>query len=180
MQSEVDALRKEIRQHNHRYYVLDDPSVPDSEYDRLLNRLREVESHHPELVTSDSPTQRVGDQPLAAFSQIRHEIPMLSLDNAFSDEDLSEFNRRVGDRLKSAEEFEFACEPKLDGIAVSLLYEDGLLVRGATRGDGTTGEDITLNVRTIPSIPLRLLGTGWPQRLEVRGEIYMPARVLIS
>ncbi len=174
LQQEVSALHSEIQQHNYRYYVLDDPSVPDSEYDRLLNRLREIEKDHPDLVMPDSPTQRVGDRPLDSFSQVRHEIPMLSLDNAFSDEDLSEFNRRIGDRLKSSVEFEFACEPKLDGIAVSLLYENGLLVRGATRGDGSTGEDITLNVRTIPSIPLRLLDEGWPERLEVRGEIYMP------
>ncbi|MCL6271648.1 NAD-dependent DNA ligase LigA [Sansalvadorimonas sp. 2012CJ34-2] len=172
----ISHLRDEIRLHNYRYYVLDKPSVPDSEYDRLLNELRALEIKYPDLETFDSPTQRVGAKPLDAFSQVRHEIPMLSLDNAFSDEDLSEFNRRIGDRLKLAGEFEFACEPKLDGIAVSLLYENGILVRGATRGDGTTGENITLNVRTIPSIPLKLMGQGWPARLEVRGEIYMPRK----
>ena len=174
VQVRIDALRAEIRQYNYQYYVLDDPSVPDSEYDRLFHELKVLEQDNPELVTPESPTQRVGALPLSAFSQVRHEIPMLSLDNAFSDDDLTDFNRRVCDRLKTADELEFACEPKLDGIAVSLLYEDGKLVRGATRGDGTTGEDITQNVRTIPSIPLTLLGEGWPRRLEVRGEIYMP------
>ena len=174
IQVRIESLRKEIRHHNHRYYVMDDPSVTDSEYDRLFHALRELEQQYPELITPESPTQRVGAQPLSAFSQVRHELPMLSLDNAFSDEDLTDFNRRLTDRLKSTEELEFACEPKLDGIAVSLLYEDGKLVRGATRGDGTTGEDITQNVRTIGSIPLTLMGEGWPRRLEVRGEIYMP------
>ncbi|WP_281648257.1 NAD-dependent DNA ligase LigA [Parendozoicomonas sp. Alg238-R29] len=174
IQNEIASLRGEIRLHNHRYYVLDDPSVPDAEYDRLLNRLKALEADNPELVTIDSPTQRVGATPLASFGQIRHELPMLSLDNAFSDDDMDDFNRRITDRLKATEDIEFACEPKLDGIAVSLLYEEGKLVRGATRGDGTTGEDITQNVRTIPSIPLTLLGEGWPVRLEVRGEIYMP------
>ncbi|MTI13781.1 NAD-dependent DNA ligase LigA [Sansalvadorimonas verongulae] len=172
-QSRIETLRKEIRHHNHRYYVLDDPSVTDSEYDRLFHALQELEQAHPELITPESPTQRVGARPLSAFSQVRHELPMLSLDNAFSDDDLTDFNRRLSDRLKTAEELEFVCEPKLDGIAASLLYEDGKLVRGATRGDGTTGEDITQNVRTIGSIPLTLMGEGWPRRLEVRGEIYM-------
>ncbi len=172
--AQIKQLRADIRQHNYRYYVLDDPSVTDSEYDRLLQALKALEADHPELVTEDSPTQRVGGTPLSAFTQVRHEMPMLSLDNAFSDDDLTDFNRRLQDRLKSTDELEFACEPKLDGIAVSLLYEDGLLVRGATRGDGSTGENITQNVRTIRSIPLRLRGEGWPQRLEVRGEIYMP------
>ena len=170
----MDVLRREIRQHNHHYYVLDAPIIPDSEYDRLMSELLALEQQHPELVTADSPSQRVGGTPLSSFAQVRHELPMLSLDNAFSDEALVDFQRRIGERLKSADELEFACEPKLDGIAVSLLYEHGELVRGATRGDGTTGEDITQNVRTIPSIPLRLLGDDWPARLEVRGEIYMP------
>ena len=171
---QLEALRTTINQHNYRYYVLDDPAVSDSEYDRLMQELKALESQHPELVSADSPTQRVGAQPLAKFGQVRHEVPMLSLDNAFSQDDLQDFDRRIHDRLKSDAAIEYACEPKLDGIAVSLLYEDGLLIRGATRGDGQTGEDITLNVRTIPSIPLKLLGTGWPARLEVRGEIYMP------
>ncbi|HEY0891505.1 MAG TPA: NAD-dependent DNA ligase LigA [Cellvibrio sp.] len=171
---EIEQLRQEIHHHNYLYYALDDPQVTDADYDRLMQRLRELEAQHPESVTPDSPTQRVGATPLSAFQTVVHEMPMLSLDNAFSDEDLLAFNQRVQDRLKSTEDIEYACELKLDGIAVSLLYRDGLLVRGATRGDGTNGEDITQNVRTINSIPLRLLGSGYPAVLEVRGEIYMP------
>lgn len=171
---EIEQLRKEIHQHNYRYYALDDPQVTDAEYDRLMQRLRELEAEYPESVTPDSPTQRVGATPLSAFQTVVHEMPMLSLDNAFSDEDLLAFNQRVQDRLKTTDDIEYACELKLDGIAVSLLYRDGLLVRGATRGDGTNGEDITQNVRTIKSIPLRLAGSGYPSVLEVRGEIYMP------
>lgn len=171
---EAEQLRAEIHNHNYLYYTLDEPQVPDAEYDRLMQRLRQIETEHPELITADSPTQRIGSAPLDAFVTVRHERPMLSLDNAFSDEDIVAFNRRLQDRLKSNEEIEFACEVKLDGIAVSLLYHDGILVRGATRGDGTNGEDITQNVRTIDSIPLRLRGTGYPAVLEVRGEIYMP------
>lgn len=173
---QIQNLRDQLNHHNYQYYVLDDPSVPDAEYDRLFQQLKALERDNPEFVTKDSPTQRVGAQPLSAFSQIKHEMPMLSLDNAFSAEDMQEFNRRILDRLQldGADSIEFACEPKLDGIAVSLLYEEGVLIRGATRGDGTTGEDITLNVRTIPTIPLKLSGSGYPHRLEVRGEIYMP------
>lgn len=174
VQAQLDELKRQLNLHNYRYYVLDDPLVPDSEYDRLLQQLKALEEEYPALVTADSPTQRVGHVPLSVFSQVTHEVPMLSLDNAFSDEELYSFNRRVQDRLKNTDAIEFACEPKLDGIAVSLLYRNGLLERGATRGDGTTGEDITQNVRTIASIPLRLLGEGHPQLLEVRGEIYMP------
>lgn len=173
-QLRLQQLRELLHQHNYRYYVLDDPSIPDSDYDRLMAELRELEQRHPEWIVSDSPTQRVGGEPLSSFQQVQHELPMLSLDNAFSDDDLADFNRRLGERLKTTEELTFACEPKLDGIAVSLIYEHGILVRGATRGDGTTGENITGNIRTIPSIPLRLMGDGWPERLEVRGEIYMP------
>ncbi len=171
---EAQRLKQQLNYHNYRYYVLDDPQIPDSEYDRLLQRLQELEASHAGLITPDSPTQRVGAEPLSAFEQVRHEVPMLSLDNAFSEEDLRDFNRRVSERLKTDAPIEYACEPKLDGIAVSLLYEDGLLVRGATRGDGTTGENITQNVRTINSIPLRLVGEDYPPTLEVRGEIYMP------
>ena len=171
---EINQLRQEIHQHNYRYYALDDPQVTDAEYDRLMQRLRELEAQYPESVTPESPTQRVGVTPLSAFQTVVHEMPMLSLDNAFSDEDLVAFNQRVQDRLKTTDDIEYACELKLDGIAVSLLYRDGLLVRGATRGDGTNGEDITQNVRTIKSIPLRLAGSGYPLVLEVRGEIYMP------
>ena len=172
--NEVARLRAEIARHDHRYYVLDDPSVPDAEYARLMRRLRDLEAAQPDLVTPDSPTQRVGGGALDAFASVRHEVPMLSLDNVFSEEEFRAFDRRVRERLGDDGEVRYCCEPKLDGVALSLLYEDGLLVRGATRGDGTNGEDITANVRTIPSIPLRLMGQGWPRRLEVRGEVYMP------
>ncbi len=172
---EVDDLRRQLVEWNHQYYVLDNPSVPDSDYDAGLRRLVELEQAHPELVTPDSPSQRVGGPPLPEFSQVKHEVPMLSLDNAFNDEDMGEFNRRLLDRLGDGDQtLEYACEPKLDGIAVSLLYRDGVLERGATRGDGTTGEDITHNVKTIGSIPLKLRGNGFPAVLEVRGEVYMP------
>jgi DNA ligase (NAD+) len=171
---EAGRLHEQLADWNYRYYVLDDPTVPDSEYDRALRRLQELEERFPDLVTPDSPTQRVGAAPLSQFSQIKHEVPMLSLDNAFNDEEMASFYRRLLDRLGDVDAIEFACEPKLDGVAVSLLYRDGLLERGATRGDGTTGEDITHNVRTIASIPLRLRGHGHPRILEVRGEIYMP------
>jgi DNA ligase (NAD+) len=171
---EVSQLRELINFHNYRYYALDDPEVPDAEYDRLMRRLREIEVENPDLITPDSPTQRVGSKPLSEFATIVHELPMLSLDNAFSDEDLLAFNQRIRDRLKSTQDVEYVCEVKLDGLAISLLYRDGVLVRGATRGDGTNGEDITQNVRTINSIPLRLMGGGFPAVLEVRGEIYMP------
>ena len=179
----IAQLRSELNEHNYRYYVLDEPSVPDAEYDRLFNELKALEAAHPELVTVDSPTQRVGGAPLSAFGQVRHEIPMLSLGNAFAEDDLRDFDRRVreglgellppGDLFGGGAEVEYACEPKLDGLAVSLLYRDGVLLRGATRGDGTTGEDITANVRTVRNIPLRLHGSGWPALLEVRGEVYM-------
>lgn len=172
----AESLRDRIRHHNYRYHALDDPEVPDAEYDRLMRELLALETDHPELVTTDSPTQRVGDTPVSGFGTVRHELPMLSLGNAFSEDELKDFNRRVLDRLDldSDAELMYAAEPKLDGAAVSLLYENGVLVQGATRGDGTTGEDITHNVRTIEAIPLRLLGKGFPRRLEVRGEVFMP------
>lgn len=175
--SRVDALREEIRHHNYRYHVLDDPEVPDAEYDRLMRELQTLERDHPELVTAESPTQRVGDAPISAFGTIQHELPMLSLDNAFHEDELRDFHRRVLDRLEresGGDDFIYAAEPKLDGAAVSLLYEDGRLVRGATRGDGTTGEDITHNVRTIEAVPLKLRGKSVPGVLEVRGEVFMP------
>jgi DNA ligase (NAD+) len=175
IEAESASLREQLHQHNYQYYVLDNPILPDSEYDRLFRRLGELEKTYPELLRPDSPTQRVGAQPLSQFTQVAHEVRMLSLDNAFNNEDLVDFNRRSLDRLGSSQNLiEYACEPKLDGIAVSLIYRDGVLERGATRGDGSTGEDITHNVRTIPSIPLRLRGQGYPGVLEVRGEIYMP------
>lgn len=178
----IAELRNELDAHNYRYYVLDEPSVPDAEYDRLFRELQALEAEHPELVTPESPTQRVGGEALGAFGEVRHEIPMLSLGNAFEEDDLRDFDRRVreglnlpgGDLLGGGVEVEYSCEPKLDGLAVSLLYENGQLVRGATRGDGSTGEDISSNVRTIRNVPLRLQGEGWPQLLEVRGEVYMP------
>lgn len=163
-----------MRHHEYQYHVLDAPEVPDAEYDRLMRELRELESAHPEWVTADSPTQRVGAAPLAAFDQVRHEVPMLSLDNVFDEESFLAFYKRVQDRLKSSDPLTFCCELKLDGLAVSLLYEDGELVRAATRGDGTTGENITANVRTIRAIPLRLTGDNIPRRVEVRGEVFMP------
>lgn len=176
------ALRAELDEHNYRYYVLDEPSVPDAEYDRLFRELQALEAEHPELVTPDSPTQRVGGEALSAFGEVRHEVPMLSLGNAFEEEDLLAFDRSVqsglglsgGDLFGGGAAVEYSCEPKLDGLAVSLLYRNGVLERGATRGDGTTGEDISANVRTIRNVPLKLKGEGWPQVLEVRGEVYMP------
>ncbi len=175
IRKKVESLREQIRYHNYRYHALDDPEVPDAEYDRLVRELEAYEEEHPEIVTPDSPTQRVGSAPMSAFGTVQHELPMLSLGNAFGEDELREFHRRVVDRLEwHDEELQYAAEPKLDGAAVSLLYENGVLVRGATRGDGTTGEDITHNVRTIESVPLRLLGTDHPARLEVRGEVFMP------
>jgi len=172
---EIQKLCEEIDLHNYRYHVLDEPSVPDAHYDKLFHQLKAWEQENPSLVSAQSPTQRVGAKPKDGFSQIVHEMPMLSLDNAFDGDELGEFSIRISDRLglSSDKKIEYACEPKLDGIAVSLLYEKGVLIRGATRGDGTTGEDITHNVRTISSIPLKLRGSGYPDKLEVRGEIYM-------
>jgi DNA ligase (NAD+) len=170
----VLRLRNEINHHNYLYHSLDAPEITDAEFDRIFRELRKLESEHPELVTEESPTQRIGSVPLSAFSQVEHEMPMLSLDNAFGKEDLRDFDRRVQSRLETSNLVCYACEPKIDGVAVSLLYENGKLVRGATRGDGATGEDITRNVRTIESIPLTLLGKGYPSRLEVRGEVYFP------
>ncbi len=173
----IDSLREQIRYHNYRYHVLDDPEVPDAEYDRLLRDLQALEQKHPELISSDSPTQRVGAEPIAAFGTVTHRLPMLSLENAFREQELFDFDRRVREKLELADDdppVAYAAEPKLDGAAVSLLYAEGRLVRGATRGDGTTGEDITHNVRTIQGVPLRLRGSDYPQTLEVRGEVFMP------
>ena len=166
----VEILRKEINSHNYRYYVLDDPEITDAEFDRLLRELESLEKEYPELVTPDSPTQRVGAEPLKEFAEVQHEVPMLSLANAFSDSEVDDFDRRGRERL-AVSDLEYSVEPKLDGLAISLLYKDGVLVRAATRGDGTNGEDVTLNVRTIDTIPLRLLGDDYPPELEVRGEV---------
>jgi DNA ligase (NAD+) len=167
------GLRAQIARHDYRYYVLDAPDVPDAEYDRLMRELRALEEAHPELVTPDSPTQRVGGEASSAFSEIRHSVPMLSLENAFDDEEVGAFDRRVRERLGTEAAVSYFAEPKLDGLAVSLHFEQGVLVRAATRGDGTTGEDVTGNVRTIRSVPLRLQGPA-PADLEVRGEVFMP------
>ncbi|ELU9850451.1 NAD-dependent DNA ligase LigA [Vibrio cholerae] len=170
----LTELRKTLHEHGVRYYVEDAPTIPDAEYDRLMRELLELEAAHPELMSSDSPSLRVGGRPLDAFESVVHEIPMLSLDNAFDDGELERFYRRMTDRIPAVQHSAFCCEPKLDGLAVSLLYENGVLTRAATRGDGTTGENITENVRTIKSIPLRLQGADFPTRLEVRGEVFMP------
>jgi len=169
---EVSDLQEQINNHNYRYYILDDPEVPDAEYDRLLRRLQDLEQQYPELVTPDSPTQRVGAAPVAEFARVQHAIPMLSLGNAFDEDEVRQFDQRIRDRL-SLEHVEYTVEPKLDGLAVSLLYVNGHLQRAATRGDGTTGEDITQNIRTLKTVPLVLRGEGIPARLEVRGEVIM-------
>ncbi|MCC4285229.1 NAD-dependent DNA ligase LigA [Marinobacter salarius] len=172
--SRAGELRDIITEYNYQYYVLDDPRVPDAEYDRLFRELQDLEAQYPDIVTPDTPTRRVGASVETTFEEVVHRIPMLSLDNAFSDEELRDFDRRVRDRLKTEEDIEYVCEPKLDGLAVSLHYESGVLTRAATRGDGYTGEDITANIRTIPSVPLRLRGDNIPELVEVRGEVYMP------
>jgi DNA ligase (NAD+) len=171
--AELKKLRKEIEHHSRLYYRHDAPEIPDQEYDRLFDRLLEIEKRWPELISVDSPSQRVGSEPLSGFTQIKHEIPMLSLDKVTSEEELQRFESRLQKRLNADAEINYSCEPKVDGVAVSLLYENGLLVRAATRGDGSKGEDITHNVKTISDIPLRLEGHGIPGRLEVRGEIFI-------
>ncbi len=167
-------LRRLIDRYNHRYYALDDPEVPDAEYDQRLRELQALEARYPALVTADSPTQRVGTSPVAAFAEVRHRRPMLSLDNAFSDEEVRDFDRRVRGRLGTVPAVAYSVEPKLDGLAVNATYEDGVYTRAATRGDGEKGEDITANLRTIRSLPLRLHTRAPPRLLEVRGEVYMP------
>lgn len=176
IKDQISVLKTQLNQANHAYYVMDDPSLPDVEYDRLFHELKDLEAQFPNELTNDSPTQRVGATPLAQFEQVTHTVAMLSLDNAFDDQDMTDFNRRIQDRLKTEDDIMFCCEPKLDGIAVSLLYHDGVLVQAATRGDGNVGENITQNIRTVPSIPLKLLGDNHPPILEVRGEVYMPKK----
>lgn len=170
----AEELRFTLDEHNYRYYVQDDPGIPDAEYDRLFRELQKLEADYPELAFDDSPTQRVGSSAQTSFEEVIHRLPMLSLDNAFSEDELMDFDRRVRERLGRDEDIEYVCEPKLDGLAVSLHYEHGSLVRAATRGDGYAGEDITANIRTIPSVPLRLRGNNVPDLVEVRGEVYMP------
>ena len=175
VQQQIEQLRQQLRHHEYLYHVLDQPQIPDSEYDRLLNQLKQLESENPELITPDSPTQRVGGAPLPQFDKVRHAVPMLSLANAFSAGEVQAFDARVRDGLGVADgvSIEYAVEVKFDGLAINLRYEQGVLVQAATRGDGETGEDVTANVRTIRSIPLRLLGENLPEVLEVRGEVLM-------
>ncbi len=168
------ALRELLERYNYRYHALDDPEVPDAEYDRLMLELRALETQHPGLATPDSPTQRVGAAPVAAFGAVRHRMAMLSLDNAFSDEEVRDFDRRIRERLGSAGPISYSAEPKLDGLAISARYEQGVYVQGATRGDGETGEDITQNLKTIKALPLKLRAQRPPSVLEVRGEVFMP------
>ncbi|MDX1443178.1 MAG: NAD-dependent DNA ligase LigA [Gammaproteobacteria bacterium] len=169
----IEELRAEIRHHDVQYYVKDDPEIPDAEYDRLMDELESLEKEHPELVTPDSPTQRVGGKPLDKFDEVKHAVPMLSLGNAFEQENVEDFDRRAREKLEVEGAIDYSCEPKLDGLAISLRYEKGKLVQAATRGDGETGEDVTSNARTIKSIPMTLSGQGWPDVLEVRGEVFM-------
>ena len=169
----IAELRSRLEDASYRYHVLDEPNIPDAEYDRLLRELDELEAAHPELVTADSPTQRVGSAPSSKFAEVRHAIPMLSLGNAFSEAEVRDFVRRIEEKLERPQ-LTFSAEPKLDGLAISLRYENGVFVQGATRGDGASGEDVTVNLRTVKAIPLKLRGQGWPEVLEVRGEVYMP------
>ncbi|MGH8550704.1 MAG: NAD-dependent DNA ligase LigA [Methylococcales bacterium] len=175
----IEQLRNEIDLHNSRYYQFDDPIISDAEYDRLLRELQGLERQYPELKTADSPTGRVGSEPLKAFAPVNHEVPMLSLDNALSDEELRAFDKRVRERLE-VEDIEYVAEPKLDGLAVSVLYERGILARAATRGDGHVGENVTANVRTIRSLPLQIHDKRIPERFEVRGEVFMPKRGFLA
>lgn len=170
---EIARLRDFLNEHNYRYYVLDAPVISDADYDHAFDELKKLESQYPALVTPDSPTQRVGGKPLSEFAEVKHVIPMLSLDNAFADEDIFNFDKRIHDRLESDKPIEYCCEPKLDGLAMSIRYEHGQLVQAATRGDGTTGEDVTENIKTIKMIPMTLRGKHYPQVLEVRGEVFM-------
>lgn len=168
----IEALRDQLHDYNYKYHVLDDPQIPDADYDALLQELLSLEQEYPAYQSEDSPTMRIGGEPLAGFTKVRHEVPMLSLGNAFNEQDLRDWDRRVK-QGSGNEQPRYVCELKIDGLAVSLTYEDGKFVRGATRGDGTTGEDITTNLKTVGSIPLRLKETA---NLEVRGEVYMPHR----
>ncbi|KZN33302.1 NAD-dependent DNA ligase LigA [Pseudoalteromonas luteoviolacea S2607] len=169
----INELKAQLEDHNYKYYVLDMPSVPDAEYDRLMRELVDLETQHPELLSVDSPSQKVGGMALSKFEQVTHKVPMLSLDNAFGEDEFNAFNRRIKERLLESNELHFCCEPKLDGLAVSILYRGGVLVQAATRGDGQVGENITENVKTIRNIPLRLRGENIPVEVEVRGEVFM-------
>ncbi|MDX2426834.1 MAG: NAD-dependent DNA ligase LigA, partial [Cycloclasticus sp.] len=170
----IQQLREDINRHNQNYYQFDAPQIPDADYDALMRELQRLEADNPTLVTEDSPTQRVGSAPLQVFQQVQHQVPMLSLDNAFSDDEFEAFDKRVRDKVKLSDDVEYLVEPKLDGLAISLLYNDGRLVRAATRGDGKNGENVTENVKTIQSIPLKLKGKALPAVVEIRGEVFMP------
>jgi DNA ligase (NAD+) len=172
--NQASRLRKKLNHYNYHYYILNDSLIPDNQWDVLFHELKSLEEKYPALLTPDSPTQRVGTFPLSAFTQVTHTLPMLSLTNAFDQEELRAFDKRIRDKLQASDDMEYVCEPKLDGLAVSLLYKEGVLVQAATRGDGVIGENVTENCRTIPSVPLILLGNDFPQTLEVRGEVYMP------
>ena len=172
----LNTLKTQIDKLNYAYYVEDNPLVSDAQYDSLYQQLLQIENAHPEWITRDSPSQRVGDQPLSHFTAVTHALPMYSLENAFSQEDLTDFQRRVFDRIEITEKMMFSAEPKMDGLAISIRYEEGLMVLAATRGDGVTGEDVTHNIRTMQSVPLKLKGQGWPRVLEVRGEVFMSKR----
>lgn len=173
VQKIILKLRQQIEEHNYQYHVLDDPIISDAEYDRLFKQLKTLEDTHPELITPDSPTQRIGSAPLKEFSQVQHDVPMLSLENAFSEENIIAFDKRIRERLNTITTIQYCCEPKLDGVAVSLRYLNGHLVQAATRGDGTTGEDITENIKTIQMVPLKLRGQSIPELLDVRGEVFI-------
>lgn len=173
---ELAHLVQKINQHSYQYYVLDNPEIPDAEYDQLIQQLQKIEQQYPELISANSPTQRVGDKPLDGFQQVQHEVPMLSLDNAFNEDDMHAFEKRLKEFVLTSDTVTYSAEPKLDGLAISLLYEKGQLIRAATRGDGKIGENITLNARTISNVPLSLLAPlngHYPDLLEVRGEVYM-------
>lgn len=172
IKKQLQDLREKINEHNYNYHVLDTPLISDAEYDQLFKRLKQLEEQHPDLITPDSPTQRIGAAPLKEFAEVQHTIPMLSLENAFDDEDITAFDHRIRERLKTSAEIEYSCEPKLDGLALSIRYEKGILVQAATRGDGTTGEDVTENIKTIAMVPLHLRD-DFPRVLEVRGEVFM-------
>ena len=174
IQRQLHSLRQQIEQYNYQYYVLDEPTIPDVEFDRIFRQLEQLEQHYPQLITPESPTQRVGATPLKAFSQITHSTPMLSLNNAFAIDEVQAFDRRIRDGLDNTDDpIEYAVEPKFDGLAVTLVYEQGRFKTGATRGDGYTGEDITHNLRTIQAIPLAVSAENAPDFLEVRGEVLM-------
>src|SRR5689334_1229102 len=174
VQARLDELRAELNHHLYRYHVLDDPEIPDAAYDRLYDELKALEVQHPDLVTPDSPTQRVGAAPSERFQKVQHLTPMGSLEKVTDDESLFKWAEDVRKRLDSDEPVAYVIEPKIDGLAVNLTYEDGLLTRGATRGDGVQGEDVTVNLKTIKAIPLRMLGDDAPAVAEVRGEVYLP------